>query len=133
MLRAIANRMEHVFSLRAIRWSLVCVAGTMVASQALAQAAAPFGKPLGLENPGVNLNEKTVKGTRPMGWQDQGRSEVVARNGMVATSHHLAAQAGVEILEKGGNAMDAAVATAAVLDVTSQNDTGIGGDVFVLY
>lgn len=68
-----------------------------------------------------------------MGWRDQGRSEVVARNGMVATSHHLAAHAGLEILEKGGNAMDAAVATASVLDVTSQNDTGIGGDVFVLY
>jgi gamma-glutamyltranspeptidase/glutathione hydrolase len=68
-----------------------------------------------------------------MGWRDQGRSEVVARNGMVATSHHLAAQAGLEILEAGGNAIDAAVATASILDVTSQNDTGIGGDLFVLY
>src|SRR5205085_5587114 len=62
----------------------------------------------------------------------QGRSEVVARHGMVATSDPLAAEAGLEILRKGGNAIDAAVATGAVLDVTSQNDTGIGGDLFAL-
>ena len=49
-----------------------------------------------------------------------------------ATSDPLAAQAGLEILRQGGNAIDAAVATGAVLDVTSQNDTGIGGDLFAL-
>ncbi|HEX2539707.1 MAG TPA: gamma-glutamyltransferase family protein [Caldimonas sp.] len=116
-----------------LRNAVLSLAITAAAAGATAQSQTPFGIPLGLENPGVSLNDKTVRGTRPMGWRDQGRSEVVARNGMVATSHHLAAQAGLEILEKGGNAMDAAVATAAVLDVTSQNDTGIGGDVFVLY
>ncbi|WP_395384012.1 gamma-glutamyltransferase [Mesorhizobium sp. UC22_110] len=52
---------------------------------------------------------------------------------MVTTSHPLAAQAGLEILQKGGNAIDAAVAGLATLDVVSPNDTGIGGDVFVLY
>src|SRR5215213_8907623 len=62
----------------------------------------------------------------------QGQSEVLARHGMVATSDPLAAEAGLEILRQGGNAIDAAVATAAVLDVTSQNDTGIGGDLFAL-
>ena len=108
-----------------------CVAlGTVSTS---AQSPTPFGVPVGLENPGTNLNGKTVHGTRLFGWGDQGRSEVVARHGMVATSHHLAAQAGLEILEMGGNAADAAVAAASILDVTSQNDTGLGGDLFVLY
>ena len=51
---------------------------------------------------------------------------------MVATSDPLAAEAGLEILRQGGNAIDAAVATGAVLDVTSQNDTGIGGDLFAI-
>jgi gamma-glutamyltranspeptidase / glutathione hydrolase len=71
-----------------------------------------------------------VPGSRAQGWLAQSRSEVLARHGMVATSDPLAAQAGLEILQRGGNAIDAAVAAAAVLDVTSQNDTGIGGDLF---
>lgn len=98
-----------------------------------AQSPNAFGVPSGNENPGVNLRGRTVPGSRPMGWREQTRSEVVARNGMVATSHPLSAQAGLEILQKGGNAIDAAVAALAVLDVVSQNDTGIGGDLFVLY
>ena len=75
---------------------------------------------------------KAVPGSRAQGWLAQGRSEVLARHGMVATSDPLAAQAGLEILRQGGNAIDAAVAAGAVLDVTSQNDTGIGGDLFAL-
>ena len=73
-----------------------------------------------------------VPGSRAQGWLFQGRSEVLARHGIVATSDPLAAQAGLEILRRGGNAIDAAVATGAVLDVTSQNDTGIGGDLFAI-
>jgi gamma-glutamyltranspeptidase/glutathione hydrolase len=61
------------------------------------------------------------------------RSVAYASRGMVATSQPLAAEAGVSILREGGNAFDAAVATAAALNVTEPTSTGLGGDVFALY
>lgn len=61
-----------------------------------------------------------------------GRSDVLAQNGVVAASQPLAAQAGLRIIQKGGNAIDAAVATAAVLDAVEPFSTGCGGDAFAL-
>jgi gamma-glutamyltranspeptidase / glutathione hydrolase len=60
------------------------------------------------------------------------RSMVFAGRGMVATSQPLAAQAGLEVLKRGGNAIDAAVATAACLTVVEPTSNGIGGDAFAL-
>src|SRR3984893_5331086 len=96
-----------------------------------AQSPKAFGVP-SADQPQRGAAIKAVPGSRAQGWLPQGRSEVLARHGMVATSDPLAAEAGLEILRKGGNAIDAAVATGAMLDVTSQNDTGIGGDLFAL-
>jgi gamma-glutamyltranspeptidase/glutathione hydrolase len=75
---------------------------------------------------------RAVRGARAEGWQGQSRSEVMAQHGMVVTSQPLAAQVGLQILMSGGNAVDAAVATAAALNVTEPMMEGLGGDLFAV-
>jgi gamma-glutamyltranspeptidase / glutathione hydrolase len=73
-----------------------------------------------------------VRGVRTEGWPAQSRSEVMVQHGMVVASQPLAAQAGLQILQHGGNAIDAAVATAAMLNVTEPMMVGVGGDLFAI-
>ena len=115
------------------RWhtglSLVAVGVVLVASR-FVLAQAPLARVCGEQDKAPFCS--AVRGDRSEGWLAQTRSEVMARNGMVSTVQPLAAQAGLRILQQGGNAIDAAVATAAMLNVVFPQNVGIGGDLFAL-
>jgi gamma-glutamyltranspeptidase/glutathione hydrolase len=107
------------------------VGGTAVAA-GLGVSPTPFGTPTAeVTDPGRNID--AVRGDRLWAWTEQTRSEVLARHGVVATSQPLAAQAGLEMLRKGGTAADAAVATAAMLGLVEPHSAGIGGDMEAIY
>jgi gamma-glutamyltranspeptidase/glutathione hydrolase len=73
-----------------------------------------------------------VRGARAEGWSAQSRSEVMAQHGMVVASQPLAAQAGLQVLMHGGNAIDAAVAAAGVLSLVEPMMVGVASDLFAV-
>ena len=82
---------------------------------------------------GANLSSQTQAPAPPRPTVVVGRSKIATRYGIVAASQPLAARAGVQILERGGNAVDAAIATNAVMGLVEPHYNGVGGDLFAIY
>ena len=80
----------------------------------------------------VLLSLKSFSQDRITGELFSTRSEVIAEKGMVATSHPLATQVGIDILKNGGNAIDAAIASNAAIGLMEPTGNGIGGDLFAI-
>lgn len=77
-------------------------------------------------------NFYVISADRMTGKMFETRSEVIAQHGMVASSHPLASQIGIDILKQGGNAIDAAIAMNASLGLMEPTGNGIGGDLFAI-
>jgi gamma-glutamyltranspeptidase/glutathione hydrolase len=113
-----------------ILWSATILAVAMVAPWAPSIAAPPRLSECEAQDLAPACD--AFRGGRASGWGAQSRSEVFARHAMVASSQPLATQAGLDVLKRGGNAIDAAVTAAAVLNVTEPMMEGLGGDLFAI-
>ncbi len=105
--------------------------GLSAARDARAQAGAA-AEPLSPALPATQLYADVQAGDRPVGVSFGTRSEVFGRNGAAATSHPLGTLAGIEILKKGGSAVDAAIAINAALGFLEPTANGIGGDLYAM-
>jgi gamma-glutamyltranspeptidase/glutathione hydrolase len=109
----------------------IVIAGIGVSAAGRAQSPSPPTDPWCIAKPAAPFCS-AIRGERAYGWPQQSRSEVMASQGMVVTSQPLAAQAGLQILMKGGNAIDAAVTAASVLSVTEPMMVGVASDLFAV-
>jgi gamma-glutamyltranspeptidase / glutathione hydrolase len=114
----------------------LAAAGLSLARSASAQAPQARGGtgalPLSEALPGTQFYPDVHSGDRPVGASFGTRSEAFGRNGAAASSHPLGTLAGIEILKKGGSAVDAAIAINAALGFLEPTANGIGGDLYAM-